>query len=468
MITRSSPAGWARRGGGVVPCVLAAVALLAGSQASFGQAASGAQGERIVLGSGEDVTFTRDIAPILQENCQACHRPGSIAPMSLLSYEEVRPWAPLIKQRVLERNMPPYHYDPGVGIQELKDDRRLSDEEIATIAQWVDDGTPQGDPGDMPPPVEWPDGNDWRQAADLGPPDHVIPSTPYTLPASGPDIWWRPMVEVGLTEDRCIKAIEVKPSEGGRAVVHHAIPTIRVQDEEGNWDRLQGGTLTEFALGKVGELIPDGACRMVPAEAMVSWEIHYSPQGEVVEDDVIEVGLWFYPKGHEPEYRQTLRNYPLERQGPGPVLDLAPHGTAMTQGFYSWDHPVRLDSFMPHGHYRLRAKWLEIYHPSTGEREIVSMVSNFNPNWQNSYTYADHVAPLVPTGSVVILTAFHDNTANNPFNPDPDQWVMRGARTTDEMSHAWLAVTHLDEEGYEQLVAQREASQRVAQQPDRE
>jgi hypothetical protein len=129
----------------------------------------------------------------------------------------------------------------------------------------------------------------------------------------------------------------------------------------------------------------------------------------------------------------------------------------MTQGFYSWDHPVRIDSFMPHGHYRLRAKWMEIYHPDTGDREMISMVSNFNPGWQNSYTYEDHVAPLVEPGAVVILTAVHDNTANNPHNPDPDQWVMRGSRTTDEMSHAWLAVTHLDDAEYQRLLAEREA-----------
>jgi hypothetical protein len=195
---------------------------------------------------------------------------------------------------------------------------------------------------------------------------------------------------------------------------------------------------------------------MIQAGSEVSWEIHYSPNGQVIEGDVVEIGLWFYPEGEEPLYRQTLALYFLERQGGGPVIDLPPHGTATTQGFHSWDHPVRIDSFMPHGHYRLRSKWMELYHPSTNEREMISMVPNFHPGWQNDYTYADDVAPLVPQGSVMILTAFYDNTANNPHNPDPDQWVMRGARTTDEMSHAWIAVTHLDDEGYRQLLAARE------------
>lgn len=411
------------------------------------------------------VTYTKDVAPILQENCQLCHRPGSIAPMSLLTYEDARDFAPLIKFQVETRNMPPYHYDPGVGIQELKDDRRLTAEEIETIVQWVDAGAPKGDPADLPPPVaEWPDPGEWRLAAQFGQPDVVIPSKPYTLPAEGSDVWWRPQVATGLTEDRCIRAVEVKPSVKGRPVTHHAIPSFVVPSEDGEreWDR--AGLVTEYALGKLGEIIPDDACRTAPANSQVSWEIHYSPQGEPIEDDVVEVGLWLYPKDDEPGYRQDLRNYRLERQGPGPVIDLAPHSTDMTQGFHSWDHPVRLDSFMPHGHYRLRAKWLEIYHPDTGEREMVSMVSNFNPGWQNSYTFEEDVAPLVPAGSVVILTAVHDNTANNPFNPDPDQWVMRGSRTTDEMSHAWLAVTHLDQEGYEQIVAEREAADEETEQ----
>lgn len=407
--------------------------------------------------AAEAVTFAKDIAPILQENCQLCHQPASIAPMSFMSYEEVRPWAPLIKQQVVARNMPPFHYDPGVGIQELKDDRRLTEAEIETIVQWVDAGAPLGDVADMPPPVEWPKADQWKLSAQFGEPDVIIPSDPYTVPAEGADRWWRPVNETGITQDRCIRAIEVKPSVAGRQVAHHAIPTLVRQRDAETGEMTRGGTLTEYALGKLGEIIPEGACRLAPANSSVSWEIHYAPRGERIENDVVEVALWFYPEGHEPKYRQDLRNYSLERQGGGPVLDIAPHSRAMTQGFFSWDHPVRLDSFMPHGHYRLKAKWLEIYHPSTNKRELVSMVSNFHPGWQNSYAYQDHVAPLVPAGSVVILTAIHDNTADNPHNPDPDQWVMRGARTTDEMSHAWLAVTHLDDEGYEQLVAEREA-----------
>jgi hypothetical protein len=306
----------------------------------------------------------------------------------------------------------------------------------------------------MPPPKVFADGAQWQMSVELGPPDLIVGSEPYTIPAEGGDRWWRPVMETGLTERRCIKAIEIKPRIEGRHLTHHAIPSISSRNEAGVSQG--GGTLSEYAVGKRGELIPADACREAPANSTISWEIHYSPQGAEVKDHEVEVALWFYPKGEEPRYSQTLRNYSLERQGPGPVLDIAPHSVAMTQGFFSWDHPVRIDSFMPHGHYRLRAKWMEIYYPQSGRRELVSMVSNFHPGWQNSYTYAEDVAPLLPTGAVMILTAIHDNTANNPHNPDPDQWVMRGARTTDEMSHAWIGVTHLDEERFTQLKRERE------------
>ncbi|HUE96599.1 MAG TPA: hypothetical protein VMN39_08060 [Longimicrobiaceae bacterium] len=406
------------------------------------------------------VTFAKDVAPILQESCQACHRPGSVAPMSLLTYDEVRPWAQVIKLRVQQREMPPYHYDTDVGIQELKYDTRLSEAAIETIALWVDQGAPMGNPADLPPPLEFTDETGYQLARDLGQPDLIVKSTPYTVPATGQDIWHRPLVETGLTQDRCIKAIEVRPMN--RAIAHHANSTFRIAsddsadsaDDDGN--NRNSERLTEYALGKLGEIIPEGTCRIAPADAKVSWDIHYFPSGEEVVNDHVEIGIWFYPESYEGKFRQDLRLYGLQ----GDIL-LPPHGTAMTQGFHSFDHPVRIDSFQPHGHLRLKAKSLEIFHPGTGDREMISMVSNWNPGWHLSHIYEDHVAPLVPAGSVLVITAWYDNTANNSHNPDPDVWVGRGSRTTDEMSHAWIALTHLDQAEYDRLVAEREAMEKA-------
>ena len=393
-----------------------------------------------------DLTFTKDIAPILQESCQVCHQPSAIGPMSFMNYQDVRRYARRIRAMVESRDMPPYQYDTDTGIQELKYDPRLSDEDIETIVAWVDAGTPEGDPADMPPPVEWPDPAEFRLAERFGEPDVIVRSEPYDVPAMGQDRWWKPVVPTGITEDRCIKAIETKPSVVGRSVTHHANSSFRVDGE-------QGGRLSEYALGKLGEIVPEGACRRAPANSEVSWDIHYWPNGVELVDDQVEIGIWLHPEGYEGEYRQTLSLYPLSG---GRGFDIAPHGTLMTQGFRAFSTPVRIDSWQPHGHTRLVAMSIQILR-ANGRREMVSMVSNWSALWHHSHIYDDDVAPLLEVGDQLILTGWYDNTENNRYNPDPDQWVGIGDRTADEMSHAWIAVTHLDEEGLEKIKAERAA-----------
>ena len=441
MRKENTVAGWAL---GVGLAALA-IALVPGHAASQ----EGAVGE---------VTFTRDIAPLFQQNCEACHQPGQIGPMSLITYDQVRPWAPMIREKVITQEMPPYHYDTNIGIQELKEDKRLSPEEIATIVAWVDQGAPMGDPADMPPPVSWPDPAEWKFAEMFGQPDLVVPAKPVDIPATGQDLWWEPLVEVPLAEDRWLKAIEVKPSVPGRRVVHHANTTLYLPGADGELEG-QGGRYTEYASGKLGEIIPEGAGRLLPANSFVRWSIHIFPNGQAIDGEVTELGFWFHPEDYEPEYVQDLANYRMDGD-----LDIPPHGTQMVTGYHSWDHPVRIDSFQPHMHLRGVASSLEIFYPDTGEREVVSMISNWNAEWQISHIYEDHVAPLVPAGAVMIVTQWYDNTVDNPHNPDPDVWVYRGSRTGDEMSHAWIAVTHLDQEGYERIKAEREAMTPVAQQ----
>ena len=218
---------------------------------------------------GQPTHFTPRRA-ILQQKCQVCHQPNSIAPMSLLTYREARPWARSIKAKVLAREMPPWHIDKTVGIQRFKNDRSLSDDEIETIVGWVDAGAPQGNPTDAPAPIEWPDPNAWRLAEQFGEPDLIVPSEPYTVPADGQDKWWKSTVDTGLTAERWVKAIEIKPSFPlGRKVVHHAIAGL-VQEEDGvtglaasaaNPDDdadIGPGTFMEWAVGKEGEIFPDG------------------------------------------------------------------------------------------------------------------------------------------------------------------------------------------------------------------
>ena len=290
------------------------------------------------------------------------------------------------------------------------------------------------------------------------------------MPAAGLDMWHRPIVKIlGLPEgeERCIKALQVKPRGAAKTVVHHANSTFQLLQEDGSFEG-SGDRATEYAMGKLGEIVPDGICRVIPPDAYIRWDIHMYPGGlgattanDVIEGNVVDLGIWLHPANYEYEYKQDLKSYGI-RQG---ELVMPPHGTAMTQGFHSFDHPVRLDSFQPHGHLRLRSASLEIFYPETGRTEIISMISNWSATWHQSHLYEADVAPLVPTGAVLVIKQWYDNTEGNPNNPDPDQWVDGGSRTADEMSHAWIAITHLDDEGYEKLVAERKAAedeQRIA------
>jgi hypothetical protein len=190
--------------------------------------------------NGAAVTYAKHVAPILQEKCQVCHQPNSIAPMSLLTYDEAKLFAPLIKSRVSARTMPPWHLDKTVGIQEYQNDRSLTDREIETLVRWADAGAPLGDPKDLPPPVTFPDPNRWQLADQFGSPDLVLKSPPFTLAAHTQDKWYRPLIETGITEPRWVRAIEVKPSyPEGRKIVHHVL-TFLEQEEQGIRKRGRG------------------------------------------------------------------------------------------------------------------------------------------------------------------------------------------------------------------------------------
>jgi len=419
------------------------------------------------LGADYQPTFAKDVAPIFQQKCQVCHQPNSVAPMSLLTYQSSRPWARSIRRQVIEREMPPWHIDPNVGIRKFKNDRSLSQTEIDTIVRWVDGGAPMGDPKDLPAPIDWPDPNRWQLSDRFGDPDLVVRTEPFTIPAAGQDKWWRPTVDTGLTEARWVRAIEIRPSfPNGRRVVHHALANL-VQEEEGvtglastaledpadqeiRGRRPGGGLFMEWAVGKVGEIYAEDAGKLMLPGAKIRWEIHYHSVGEEVVDDVVELGIYFYPKGQEPTHRTVLHAF----QGRTGELDIPPGEIAMSQGFHILRAPARLENFQPHMHMRGKAMSLEAIYPD-GHRELINIVDHFNWNWHVNYTYAEDVAPLLPKGTVLKVTAWHDNTESNPNNPDPSQWVGYGDRTVDEMAHLWVDVTYLENEEFEQMVAAR-------------
>ncbi len=414
-------------------------------------------------------TFTKDIAPIFQEKCEACHRPNSIAPMSLVTFEESRPWARSIKTRVSARQMPPWHLDKTVGIQQFTNDRSLNDDQIETIARWVDQGAPKGDPKDMPAPKQWPDDQSWNFAKMFGQtePDLIVKSAPWTQKAGQNDAWWKPQVESGLTEDRWVRAIEIRPgSVKGRKITHHAI--ARLQQEENdplaqNLDpdgRPIAGTFMEWAVGKQGEIMRPGSGKLMKAGAKIIWDIHYSNGGEDI-TDVAELGVYFYPKGQEPKYRQVLHLMGGTNAG---GVDIPPNQVKMTQGFFVLRQNGRIESYQPHMHLRGKAMAMEAILP-TGQTQVISHVADFNFNWHNMYQFAEDSAPMFPKGTIIKVTAWHDNTTANKNNPDPNVWVGYGDRTVDEMAHAWVNVTYMEDKDYEaETEARRQRTQRNTQQ----
>jgi hypothetical protein len=409
-------------------------------------------------------TFTKDVAPIFQEKCEACHRPDSIAPMSFVTYEETRPWARSIKTRVASRQMPPWHIDRTVGIQKFANDRSLRDEQIDTIVRWVDGGAPKGNPADMPPAREWPTGQYWNYADQFGAPDLVVTSPPFSMPARGQDAWYRPVVDTGLTEPRWVRAIEIRPSTvKGRRITHHALAYLQ-QDESGvasDDTNVGPGLFMEWAVGKQGEQMrPDSGKLMLPG-SKIQFDLHYSTAGEEITDSV-ELGIYFYPKGQEPKYRQVLALF-SSVQGGNRALDIAPNAITVTQNFHVMRQNGRVENFQPHLHLRGTAMMMEAILPN-GQTQVLSHVDKFNFNWHNNYVYADDVAPLLPKGTVLRITSWYDNTSANPNNPDPNQWVGWGDRTVDEMGHAWVNITYMNDEDFQAEVARRRASSESTQQ----
>jgi hypothetical protein len=402
--------------------------------------------------AAQPVTFAKDVAPILQARCQECHRVGSMAPMSLVTYEDVRPWAKSIRDRVRTRQMPPWHIDRTIGVQKFKNDMSLSDDQINTIVQWIDAGAPAGNPKDMPAPRQWPADNEWQAAKILGQPDLVLTSQPYTMSAQHQDVWFRPVNEIPITEPRWVRAVEMRPSAmAGRKIIHHAVAYLDQEDKDtadvpgsANSDLDRRGMLMEWAIGKQYDMYRPNTGKLLLPGAKISWDEHIHAVGEEITTSV-QMGIWLYPKGQEPKYRTYLTAF-AGMHG-ATRIDIPPNTITMNEGFTVLKKPARLENFQPHMHLRGKAMEVEAILPD-GSTQVVSYVGNFNFNWMTNYIYADDAAPVFPKGTIIHVKAWHDNTTGNKNNPDPDQWVGYGDRTVDEMAHGWMNVTYITDEDY--------------------
>ena len=399
------------------------------------------------------VTFTKDIAPILQRACQNCHRPGQMAPMSLLTYQDVRPWARSIKQRVVNRDMPPWGIDPHVGLQSFKNDPSLRPDEVDAITAWVDGGAIQGNPADMPKPREFDDSSRWH----IGKPDLIVTSPPHTVPPEASDWWGSYVVDTGLTEDRYIKAIESKA--GKPAVVHHLLTYAVESDDNGdsNGDDSNaeaGEFLNEFAVGKNGDLFPEGTGRLLKAGSKIRFDFHYHAVGTEIVDQS-QLGIVLYPKGYTPKrivYSKQLGQ-------PTEPLDI-PGGASFVRsdGYQRFNKAGKITAFQPHMHTRGKRQCIELIYPDNKVEQISCV--DFTFNWHIVHVYSDDVAPIYPPGTVLHVISWHDNSASK-INPDARNWVGSGNRTIDEMGFAWITWYDMSDEDYKAELDSRKGSKKT-------
>ncbi len=422
------------------------------------------------------VTFAKVIAPLFQQKCEVCHRAGSIAPMSLSTYEEVRPWVRSIRARVVSREMPPWYVDKTVGIQKFINDISLTDAEIDAVVRWIDAGAPMGNPRDLPSRKQWPSDDRFKLEETLGPPDLIVKSKPWTMPAAGQDVHFRPVVDPGLSDPRWIRAVETKPSFKGRRIAHHVSTYLHrresahVIEAERALRSGQAGVeavleaarqratdpvdvremFTEWAQGKGGEVYPDNTGKLVKPGDKIEFETHYHAVGEEI-TDTIETAWWFYPKGVTPKYSAEF--VPIGTNI-GQGLEIPPHTVTQHQGSYTLPAPAIVHNFQPHMHTRGKAFLMEAIHPN-GRRELLNYADRYDNRWHINYIYAPDAAPVLAKGTVIQITAWHDNTSANRNNPDPRQWVTKGGRTVDEMAHANTQIIFITEAEFTRITEER-------------
>lgn len=359
-------------------------------------------------------TFSRDVAPILYKHCVECHRPTMFAPMPLVTYQDARPFARAMKQRVVARQMPPWNADPAIG--HFRNDPRLSDEEVDTIARWADGGAPKGEDRDLPTLPAMADG--WT----IGRPDMIFTmAEPFRIPANGAVDYQYLRIPVNLPEDRWIKAIEIKP--GARAQVHHVI----AYTQESGRPVSEGGVLGPNNIGgvtpnKPGVVFPDGVARLLHGKHDIILQMHYTTNGTATED-LTQVGVIF---AKAPPVRQAAGGLVIN-----PRFVIPPNaGDHEVRGVNTLAQDTLLTSLTPHMHVRGKDMTYIAHYPD-GRDETLLRVPRYDFNWQITYELAE--PKLLPKGTRIEVIAHFDNSSSNKFNPDPSQPVKWGDQTWEEM-----------------------------------
>jgi mono/diheme cytochrome c family protein len=436
-------------------------------------------------------TFAKDVAPIFFKSCVECHRAGEAAPFSLLSYSEARPWAKSIREKVANREMPPWHANPNH--HEFANDRRLTQAQIDTVVAWADSGAPEGNPKDLPPTPKFVDG--WT----IGKPDVVIPMPEeYTLEASGPDEYQYFTVDTNFKEDVYVQAAEARP--GNRKIVHHIIAfvtppqpksdrpaltkdeiaklraqaekdSIRYQDgflqrtkadvpvyddgcalpsggggsrRDGSGDGEGGLLLAGYAPGMNQAIWPVGTVKKIPVGSRIVFQLHYSKVAGSVQKDRSTLGLIFAKAPVEKE----LHTKPVANG-----YFLIPPGAAnhKTSACWTINEDIHIVTLMPHMHLRGKAMEIKAFYPN-GTQKLLLSVPAYSFSWQEVYYLKDPIA--IPKGTKIVVDGYFDNSAKNVYNPDPTKAVRWGDPTYDEMMIGWIDYT-VDGKGPKSTTAMR-------------
>jgi hypothetical protein len=405
-----------------------------------------------------DVTFSEDIAPILYENCVKCHRTGGVAPMSLTTYQEVRPWAPVIKYKTGLRDkmgvMPPYYLEREVGIQHVKDDERLSEEALQLIAFWADNGAPEGDPENLPAMPEFSDSLEWR----LGEPDLVVPLADIHVPGGAADSWVSGMpVSTGLTKDRYVSAVEMREVNdskssalggtiiGGLYIVHHMTwqtSVIDSGDEPETWPVHELGRNPDMFDPKAGRLLEAGSS-IIP----LTYHLHSNGRDTTGR---MELGFYFHPEDYEPEHQKA-------RFQLGDGLNISIQGDQPNQELHTYtvlDEHTKISSFEPHLHAPGARMCLEAI---WGNQIETLACSGYDHNWVKQYTFEDDYAPLLPKGTILHMIGYMDNVSSNYNVIDARNWSGSGNRSiTNMFLHLGQSVELTDEQFVQEMAERRE------------
>jgi peroxiredoxin len=377
-----------------------------------------------------NVTYCRDIAPILRRRCVECHRPDQIGPFSLTSYRQAAGWAGAIADAVEEGRMPPWHADPRYG--RFANDARLTDRERRLIVEWAQTGAPEGDAADLPPPSVYPNG--WR----IPEPDRVVSMPePFSVPATGIVDYQSFEVDPGFQQDMWVRGAEIRP--GNRKVVHHCNVFLKAPGGRNGIDaqgELGSQCLAATTPGAPPMVLPVGMAKRVPAAWRLVFVVHYTPIG-TVQTDKTSIGLIFAaPSAVEKEVATNLLV--------DPDLCIPPHSSDhRVERSRRFERDVLLFSMFPHMHLRGKSFRYEAIYPD-GRLEILLDVPRYDFNWQNRYVLAE--PRRLPAGTTLRCVAHYDNSKNNPANPDPDATVVAGKQSWEEMFNGYYDIALADQD----------------------